>query len=155
MGYSGTPTQDFLSKKNKVVHISLNDSSSLKEALFKDLGREVVSQVASRMETLCQSGEEFAKFMCPVDTGELAESITHEVTVEGNKIHGVISAGTDHAMFVEFGTGIRGNGTYPGDASNWTYDYKDQNWKGQPANPFMFRTAEYLENNASKILEGK
>jgi putative aminopeptidase FrvX len=78
------------------------------------------------------------------------------VVIHGKKkIKGVVSAGTDHAMFQEFGTGIVGAGltgeeTYPGDTSGWVYDYKGQKWKGHKSNHFMYDAAKKMEEEMRK-----
>lgn len=52
--------------------------------------------IAAGAEAVSQS----AKSMCPVDTGALRDSIS--VSAEGNRAE--ISANTDYAAYVEFGT---------------------------------------------------
>ena len=60
--------------------------------------------------------ENEAKKKCPVDTGELRNSITSEI--EGNQA--VVGSNLEYAPYVEFGTGIfssLGNGRQ----TPWTY----------------------------------
>lgn len=155
MKYRGTPTSDFLNGKPKKVSISLNNSLSLNEILEAiPNAKDITNATAIAIERICQYGEDFAKTVVPVDTGELRDSITHSVDVMGNHVHGTIEAGTDHALFVEFGTGVKGAGTYLGDTTDWVYDIKGQNWQGHPANPFMYNTALEIENNAKEIIKG-
>ncbi len=55
-----------------------------------------------------------AKALCPVDTGELEASIhTSAVEFYGGMLTGSVIADAPHSQFVEFGTGLRGSGTYP------------------------------------------
>jgi hypothetical protein len=64
----------------------------------------------------CLLVENDAKKRCPVDTGQLRQSITHEV--EGNT--GVIGTNVEYAPYVEYGTGIHakdGNGRQ----TPWSY----------------------------------
>ena len=63
------------------------------ENIFKDLGPEIVQK---------------AKEKAPVDTGELKDSITHEVT--GTSL--TITVGAAHGLYQEFGTASRGE--FPG-----------------------------------------
>lgn len=100
-----------------------------------------------------------ARDIVPVDTGELQSSITTVDPVDDfQSVVGGVVATAEHAGFVEFGTGIRGMGTYPGDlpqegvpiTGNWSYDYKRQNWKGHAAQPYM-RPA--LDAARSEVLE--
>lgn len=67
-----------------------------------------LSDIADRLENdmeniILSAGERVkssAQSLCPVDTGRLRDSI--EVSAEGNRA--VISANTDYAAYVEFGT---------------------------------------------------
>lgn len=113
-----------------------------------------------------------------VFTGELIDSI-HSEHKENRKYGAVFAvvAGTDHCMFVEFGTGWKGkNSPYPyplPDGVSWEYNTgktirynskkgtyywfypgRDGNWhytEGMPARPFMFHTA--MELRDARILE--
>lgn len=89
---------------------------------------------------------EEAKTVCPVDTGELVSTIqAGEIVNDGNRIIGPVMATSGHAAFVEFGTGIRGSGTYPYPlpqagvpfTGSWIYDYKSQGWIGMPSQPYL------------------
>lgn len=102
---------------------------------------------------------EHAKAIAPVDSGELQQSIEAREPVDNfSEIVGEVVASAGHASFVEFGTGIRGAGTYPYPlpkegvpiTGSWVYDYKKQNWIGMPARPFM-RPA--LDTSRAQILE--
>lgn len=83
----------------------------------------------------CLLVENDAKKNCPVDTGQLRQSITHEV--EGNT--GVIGTNVEYAPYVEYGTGIYakdGNGRQ----TPWSYKDSKGNWHrtvGQHPQPFL------------------
>ena len=83
----------------------------------------------------CLLVENDAKKNCPVDTGQLRQSITHEV--EGNT--GVIGTNVEYAPYVEYGTGIYakdGNGRQ----TPWSYQDSKGNWHrtvGQHPQPFL------------------
>lgn len=80
-----------------------------------------------------------AQTIAPVDTGEFRDSI-HVATVEvvGTTVQATVIADAPHSEFVEFGTGVRGEGTYPWDLpEGWTYDFRGQNWQGHAAQPTM------------------
>lgn len=90
--------------------------------------------------------EEAARGFAPTLSGELVGSIRSlEPVNTGKEIIGTVVADAPHAGFVEFGTGLRGAGTYPGElptegvpiTGGWVYDYKNQGWVGMPAHPFM------------------
>lgn len=126
-------------------------------------------------EKLAERGVEIARLQLAdldaVFTTELISSIHAEYkgSVKGGGIWAVV-AGTDHAMFVEFGTGIVGKQSpYPGelpDGVSWEYAsgktirqladgrygwfYKDDDgqwWftEGMPSRPFMYYTAQEIE----------
>jgi HK97 gp10 family phage protein len=89
---------------------------------------------------------EHARAIVAVGSGELQQSIEAlEPFDTFQEIVGVVVASAGHAGFVEFGTGLRGIGTYPYPlpkegvpyTGGWVYDYKKQQWVGMPAQPFM------------------
>ena len=153
MKYSGSPTQDFLSGKPKKVTINLNDSNSIGKSIniLGGTADAIKQAIYEEVERICQIGEDEAKARVNVKSGDLKKSITHKVKKYKRKIKGTVSAGTDHAMFHEFGTGLIGrDGGYPGDASGWVYDYKGQEWQGHKANPFMYEAAKKMEEEMKK-----
>lgn len=103
----------------------------------------------------------------PVDTGELQGSITLEKI---GPSHYAIVADSDHAAYVEFGTGVVGEGTYPETPQGWEYNrdspHKDDTgewtfwwgergfWmrtRGHAAQPFMLPAAEAMRNAVPRI----
>lgn len=78
-----------------------------------------------------------AKNLVPVDSGALKASI-HPIKAErkGNKITSGTSASKEYAAFVEFGTGVRGSGSYPHPTEpNLAYSTEHP---GQLAQPYMY-----------------
>lgn len=83
--------------------------------------------------------EEEAKATVAVDKGDLRDSIRagapeqdKDLRGAGNAVTAVVSAGTDHAFYVEFGTGQAGEastGAGPGPY--------DPDWHGMPAQPYL------------------
>jgi len=153
----------------KTFTIDIFDERSLADAInkFVNAKKDINEAAAEAIEILCAEGAEYAKFQAPYDTGELRDSITYKVEKEGNKVEGAIIAGTEHAFFVEFGTGIVGaSNPHPYNYQGWEYDINNhgiEGWNypkngryyqtlGQPSNPFMYRTAKYLSENADRIL---
>lgn len=127
-------------------------------------------------EKLAQRGVEIARVQVAeldaIFKRDLIESIhsEYETSVRGGGIWAVV-AGTDHAMFVEFGTGVIGKaqpykGTLPEGVTweyasgktirqladgryGWFYKGKDGNWyftEGMPSRPFMYNTANELRS---------
>lgn len=101
-----------------------------------------------------------AKELCPVDTGDLRGSIKANTQKNKNKIVGIVSTNSDHAAYVEFGTGKVGERTNKNTKVN--ISYKQDKWlanipdigprwiEGQPAQPYLYPA---LKNNEDKILE--
>ena len=100
-----------------------------------------------------------AKADAPVDTGNLAGSIHPKVITEGNTIIGKVYTNLNYAPYVEFGTGSKGNGTYPN--KDISLSYRSTPWvytpnggetfyrtNGQVAQPFMYPA---LKRNEKKI----
>ena len=120
----------------------------VEQTLRKSIGREVLKVQAE------------AKLLCPVDTGDLRQSIKTKVTVTDKTIKGIVYTNSDHAVYVEFGTGKVGERTNRN--TNVTVSYKQDKWKanipevgvrwveGQPAKPYLYPA---LKNNEDKVLE--
>ncbi len=70
--------------------------------------------------------------LVPVDTGELKASGRFEVAVTGKSFTAAIVYDSDHAVYVEFGTGIRGAAS--AGAGDGPYN---PNWPGMPAQPYL------------------
>lgn len=104
-----------------------------------------------------------AKALVPNDTGNLMGTIHPQVLKKlANKtIEGRVYTSCEYAMYVEFGTGINGNGTYPYDIEKLKLEYRNTPWRytpdggdtfyftfGQVAKPYMYPA---LERNKKKI----
>ena len=103
-----------------------------------------------------KQAQELVSYMNAVDTGELMSSIIGEA----NGKTGKITAGTDHAAFVEFGTGVVGLASqHPQPIAGWKYDkngHGDAGWyyygddgkkhwtRGMPSRPYMYDTAQMM-----------
>lgn len=91
------------------------------------------------MEQACILVENQAKINCPVDTGQLRQSITHDTTVENNELVGIVGTNVEYAPYVEYGTGIfavQGDGR----KDRWSYQDAEGNWHstiGQRPQPFL------------------
>ena len=91
--------------------------------------------------------ENTAKQDCPVDTGQLRASITHEV--EG--LVGVVGTNVEYAVYVEYGTGEKA-AAKNGRQTPWCYkDEETGEWiwtKGQKPQTFLNRA---LRKNSKAI----
>ena len=80
-------------------------------------------------------GEGFAKRLCPVDTGNLRNSISHKVDDGEPAVY--IGSNTSYAPYVELATGIYAEGGRP---TPWVYQDANGNWhwtRGNKAQPFL------------------
>lgn len=116
-------------------------------------------------------GLDVAVSMVPVDTGELLGSMA---LVREGASHYLVIAGSSHAAFVEFGTGVVGKGSYPAtlpagwqyeamwspwahdadDPSAWYYfdrDGKRHKTRGQRGSAYMASAAEAMRQDALKV----
>lgn len=102
----------------------------------------------------------------PNGTGFLRESIHMQVKSTGKELQGRVYTNTEYAPYVEFGTGIKGNGTYPYEVEGLSLEYKDKGWayydkdkgewiytKGQKAQPYMYPALNMHKKNIKTILK--
>jgi HK97 gp10 family phage protein len=60
------------------------------------------------VQAVCQTIQQRAQELAPVDTGALRDSITVEIDDSGKTVVGTVGPHVDYAVFVEYGTGQRG-----------------------------------------------
>lgn len=105
-----------------------------------------------------------AKVLAPVDTGNLAGSIHPKVITERKEIIGKVYTNLNYASYVEFGTGSKGNGTYPN--KDIKLSYRSTPWvytpdggetfyrtEGQVAQPFMYPALKQNEKKINKMFK--
>lgn len=112
------------------VEIRLEDNS---EAVL-----EALKAAALRALERCGlQAEGYAKDLTPVDTGNLRNSITHQVSENGREVY--IGTNMEYAPYVELGTGVYAEGG-GGRPTPWVYQDAKGNWhwtRGNPAQPFL------------------
>ena len=157
----------------KAIKVRLS-AEGVKQAVqeLREYQAKVQAAASAIVEALASAGEEFAvAAVLPfAETGQLASSIKAETS--GNV--GFVKCSCGYAVYVEFGTGIKGAGSPHPDAAilGWKYDinrhgelgwwyptdsadpnpykYTAQNgttyaWtRGMPSRPFMYETAQML-----------
>lgn len=106
---------------------------------FTDNSKEVLAAMhesaARALEKCGLVAEGYAKKLCPVDTGNLHNSITH--TVDEQEPAAIIGTNNEYAAYVELGTGKYAEGGRP---TPWVYQDAKGNWHmthGQRAQPFL------------------
>lgn len=101
----------------------------------------------------------YAKLLCPVNSGELRQSILESTRIEQGHITSTIYTNKEYAPYVEFGTGPAGEMDHKGISPKVNPTYTQHGWSymdggewiytnGQPAQPFMYPA---LKNNKEKI----
>ena len=129
-------------KKKQTMNIKFTDNSkevsdNIKEALLRGL------------EKCGLMAEGYAKKLCPVDTGNLRNSITHEVVEDENAVY--IGTNNEYAAYVELGTGIYAEGG-GGRPTPWVYQDANGNWHythGQKPKPSAFELSGSKSSDAS------
>lgn len=107
-----------------------------------------------------------AKALAPVDKGQLAGSIHMQVKDTGKELQGRVYTNVEYAAYVEFGTGVKGDGTYPYKVEGLNLTYKDKGWayydedkgewiytKGQEAQPYMYPALKSHEKTIKSIFK--
>ena len=92
----------------------------------------------------CLLVENTAKENCPVDSGQLRNSITSNVSGET----GEVGTNVEYAPYVEYGTGVYNSGRL----TPWSYQDASGEWHtttGQKPQPFLVPA---LDSNRDKIL---
>ena len=134
------------------ITVNFKNSERLIKKL-KELSDVDTEQVLKKATAYCQGQ---AKSLCPVDTGALRESIHMQFDKRGKQSRGKVYTNMEYASYVEFGTGIKGDGSYPHAdklPAGMNLTYRDTPWvypvdtddgkefrytKGQVAQPYMY-----------------
>ncbi len=81
-----------------------------------------------------------ARLRAPVDIGDLRKSIAHTTEKKADEITAIVHTNSDHAMYVEFGTGPVGASNHKGVSPNVDIDYATEKWLGQI--PFLISATD-------------
>lgn len=125
----------------EIIDNSPQVKSAIKDAILRAL------------ETIGLKAERYAKQECPVDTGNLRNSITHVVEDTEEAVY--IGTNVQYAPYVELGTGEYATGG-GGRQSPWSFQDAQGNWhrtKGQKAQPFLKPAATEHASEYRNILE--
>lgn len=109
-----------------------------------------------------------AKLKAPVDKGFLQGSISKKIQkIRPGVFQGTIFTNLEYAPYVEFGTGAKGQGTYPHSPKGLSLTYRQTPWgfkdedgnfiwtNGQVAQPFMYPALLENKKAIKKILEAE
>lgn len=130
---------------------------------FNNIANMELKSIVNKATTLVHGQ---AKDLAPFDTGQLAGSIRMEVKETNEGVEGRVYTNEKHAPYAEFGTGIKGNGTYPYQIEGLSLEYKDKGWayfdedkgewiytKGQKAQPYMYPALKENEKTIKKMFK--
>ena len=109
-----------------------------------------------------------AKMRVPVDTAELQNSIDYNVELSKNGYTGKVFTNKEHGIYVELGTGPKGEANHIGispeikpiySPSGWVYYDTDKQkfifTNGQPARPFMYPALHDNREKISKFIQSR
>ena len=110
------------------MHIEITDNSGRAK-------EEMQAAALLALEECGLTAEGLAKLLCPVDTGNLRNSIAHQVQRDELAVY--IGTNSEYGAYVELGTGKY----YPGGRQDpWVYQDAKGNWHltyGQRAKPYL------------------
>lgn len=114
---------------------------------------ELEAAILRALEKCGLAAEGYAKLLCPVDTGNLRNSITHQVQPSESAVY--IGTNSEYAVYVELGTGKY----YPGGRQTpWVYQDARGQWHlthGQRAQPYLKPAVSDHAQQYRDIIEGE
>ncbi len=130
------------------MNIEIQDNS-------KEVSAEIKAALPRGLEKCGLVAERYAKKLCPVDTGNLRNSITH--MIDEQEPAAIIGSNNSYAAYVELGTGIYAEGG-GGRPTPWVYQDAKGNWhytRGNKAQPFLKPAAADHAGQYRDILESE
>ena len=103
----------------------------------KEVSAAIEAAILRGLEKAGLVAEGYAKKLCPVDTGNLRNSITHAVDESEPAV--IIGTDSEYGAYVELGTGTYAEGG-GGRPTPWVYQDAKGNWhytRGNKAQPFL------------------
>lgn len=128
------------------------DNTALEEFIAKGLDEALKPQ----LEKACLMIEAEAKVNCPVDDGQLRQSIESEIKETNNGLIGYVGTNVEYAPYVEFGTGIyavKGDGRQ----TPWVYPTADGSFvytQGNQPQPFLQPAVDSTQGDIIAMFEG-
>lgn len=147
-----------------MANVSIKGIDRLTQRFNKIANMELTSAMNKATQLVHGQAKNFATSFS--DTGNLRASINMSVKDTGKELQGRVYTNCEYAMYVEFGTGIKGNGTYPYKIEGVTLTYKPKGWayydedkgewiytKGQKAQPYMYPALNMHKKTIKAILK--
>ena len=146
------------------VTISVEGLEDVLDALESLTEKELFEAAKPGMRRGLKLIQEDAQANCPVDTGELREKIKTRVRIDKNALTGEVYSGAPHGIYVEMGTGPKGEKKHDGvnpewgqqvtyRTSGWVYPTEDGGFRftrGMPARPFLYPAFKANEKKAQE-----
>ena len=143
------------------------------DGLFKQL--DSIADIKPDLMKIMDRAGEFiaadARNLAPVQYGDLRKSIQHSVKDDGETIRTKVFTNSDHAAFVEFGTGPVGAANHEGISPDVVPRYRKDKWlgvipelktendagiryiAGQPAQPYLYPALANNEEELEKYIQ--
>lgn len=128
------------------MHVDIQDNS-------KEVSAEIKAALLRGLEKIGLVAEGYAKKLCPVDTGDLRNSITH--MIDEQEPAAIIGTDSEDGAYVELGTGIYAEGG-GGRPTPWVYQDAKGDWHwtaGNKAQPYLKPAAANYAAQYRKIVE--
>lgn len=136
------------------------------DRLLKRLNNIANTDVKETMVKATNMVHAQAKLLAPADTGNLRGSIHQEVKAKGKVVEGRVFTNLQYAPYVEFGTGSKGDGTYPYEVKGLNLTYRNTPWvytpdggetfyrtEGQVAQPYMYPALKQHEKYIKQLFK--
>lgn len=145
---------------------------------ISQLESEAFDELAKTVKREGKKVQSTAKLLCSVDTGELRQSIKEETEISKEQIQSKVYTNKEHAPYIEFGTGPKGQENHAGISPDVNPMYRQTGWvygieekgktkfiftRGQPAKPFMYpalykredKIVQTISNSLKKLFKRK
>lgn len=142
---------------------------------------DIEKEVFRSVDECGQFVRDDARLRVPVDTSDLRKSIDHTTEMQSEEIISTVHTNSDHAPYVEFGTGPVGAANHEGTSPEVSISYRQDKWRGkipglvsdtdsglryiagQPAQPYLYPALKEnedqieakLKKDIARILEEK
>ena len=138
-----------------MASVNIKGLDSLQKHLKRIQDMDLTDAVTKATIYVHGQAKEFAVFDGGYSTGHLRESINRSVSKKKTEIVGKVYTNVEYAKYVEFGTGQRGNGSYPyAEELEFPLVYKSD-WAGMVAEPFMYPAVKSGRSYVKSVLSSE
>lgn len=147
-----------------MIEISVKGLDDVLDALDRLSQDELMDAARPGLKKGIERIRSDAQANCPVDTGELREKIKTRIKKTDDAMVGEVYSGAPHGIYVEMGTGPKGNRSHAGTNPEWQAEvtYRPDGWayptkdgefrftRGMPARPFLYPAFKANEAKAQE-----